>query len=107
MSIYTFAKSLLFVLLIEFSYHECFIYIYPRLAVKSRLESPQTNGGVSITTKYSFDSFIGSSGLFTFIHINRPAIQKFTTYGHYFCIFVRYLSSQGNSCTNGDIYDQI
>lgn len=27
--IYTFAKSLLFVLLIEFSYHECFIYIYP------------------------------------------------------------------------------
>lgn len=55
-----------------------------RLAVNSRLESPQTNGGVSITTKYSFDSFIGSSGLFTFIHINRPAIQKFTTYGHYF-----------------------
>lgn len=57
-----------------------------RLAVNSRLESlhVQTNGGVSITTKYSFDSFIGSSGLFTFIHINRPAIQKFTTYGHYF-----------------------
>lgn len=61
------------------------LYTYiPRLAVKSRLESLQTNGGVSITTKYSFDSFIGSSGLFTFIHINRPAIQKFTTYGHYF-----------------------
>lgn len=53
--------------------------------MKSRLESLQTNGGVSITTKYSFDSFIGSSGLFTFIHTaNRPAIQKFTTHGHYF-----------------------
>lgn len=84
------------------------LYTYiPRLAVNSRLESPQTNGGVSITTKYSFDSFIGSSGLFTFIHINRPAIQEVHNIWSLFCIFVRYLSSQGNSCSNGDIYDQI
>lgn len=39
-------------------------------------------------TKHCFDSFIGSSGLFTFIHINRPAIRKFTTYGHYFAFLL-------------------
>lgn len=52
------------------------LYIF-RLAVKSRLESLQTN-----------ETFIGSSGLFTFIYINRPAIQKFTTYGHYFAFLL-------------------